>query len=149
MEVARMGVESELQLLAYASATAMRDPLHLWPTPQFLATPDPKPNEQWQGLNLHPHTDNIRSLIHWVTMVTLISFLTVLPHFAAWPLIIIIPWTIPHLKSLTQTTYSLITTFYSSRDFAQVLHSIVLQPHVNLQLTNSSVFFRSTKVFLN
>ena len=35
MEVSRLGVESELQLLAYATATALRDPswirnLHMW-----------------------------------------------------------------------------------------------------------------------
>ena len=30
MEVSRLGVELELQLLAYATATAMRDPSHVW-----------------------------------------------------------------------------------------------------------------------
>ena len=29
MEVPRLGVESELQLLAYTAATAMRDPSHI------------------------------------------------------------------------------------------------------------------------
>ena len=28
---------------------------HLWPTPQFMATPNPRPTEQGQGSNLHPH----------------------------------------------------------------------------------------------
>ena len=42
MEVPRLGVESELQLLAYATVTAMPDPSRrLWPTPQLMATPDP------------------------------------------------------------------------------------------------------------
>ena len=40
MKVSRLGVESELQLLA--ATTAMPDlELHLWPTPQLLAMPDP------------------------------------------------------------------------------------------------------------
>ena len=30
MEVPRLGVESELQLLAYTTATAMQDPSHVW-----------------------------------------------------------------------------------------------------------------------
>ena len=29
--------------------------LHLWPTPQLTATPDPQPTERGQGLNPHPH----------------------------------------------------------------------------------------------
>ena len=32
-----------------------RSELHLWPTPQFTATPDPSPTEQAQGWNLQPH----------------------------------------------------------------------------------------------
>ena len=39
-----LGVELELQLLAYATATAMPDlELHLRPTPQLMATLDPDP----------------------------------------------------------------------------------------------------------
>ena len=38
VEVPRLGVESELQLLAYAIATATLDPP---PTPQLAAIPDP------------------------------------------------------------------------------------------------------------
>ena len=43
MEVPRLGVESELQLPAYAAATAMSDPsrgrdLYI---PELMATPDP------------------------------------------------------------------------------------------------------------
>ena len=42
MEVPRLGVELELQLLAYATATAMPDlELHLRPTPQLMAILDP------------------------------------------------------------------------------------------------------------
>ena len=54
MDVPRLGVISELQLLAYTTATAMQD-LHLRPTPQIMATLDPQPTEQGHGLNLHPH----------------------------------------------------------------------------------------------
>ena len=45
MEVSRIGVESELPLLAFT--TAMPDPSHvcLQPTPQLMATPDPYPTE--------------------------------------------------------------------------------------------------------
>ena len=42
MEVSRLGVESELQLPACATAPAMPNPkLHLRPTLQLMATPDP------------------------------------------------------------------------------------------------------------
>ena len=42
VEVPWLGVESELQLLAYATATAnTRSELRLQPTPQLTATPDP------------------------------------------------------------------------------------------------------------
>ena len=37
MEDPRLGVESELQLLAYTIATAIRDVSHVQPTPQLLA----------------------------------------------------------------------------------------------------------------
>ena len=40
MEVPGPGVESELQLPAYTTA---------------MATPDPKPTEEGQGLNAYPH----------------------------------------------------------------------------------------------
>ena len=42
MEIPRLGVKSELQLLAYTTATAMREPC-LQPTPQLMAMPDPQP----------------------------------------------------------------------------------------------------------
>ena len=43
MEVPRLEVESELKPLAYATATAMWDPSHvyLWPIPQLMAMLDP------------------------------------------------------------------------------------------------------------
>ena len=42
MEVPRLGVQLELQLLAYATSTATQDPEpHLQPTPQLMAMPDP------------------------------------------------------------------------------------------------------------
>ena len=51
MEVPRRGVESELQLPAYATATATWDPSHICD----LATPDPQFTERGQGLNPCPH----------------------------------------------------------------------------------------------
>ena len=48
MEIPRLGVELELQLLTYVTATATQDPgsePHLWPTPQLMG--------------------NARSLTHW------------------------------------------------------------------------------------
>ena len=44
MEVSRLGVKLELQLLARTTATA---------------APDPKPTEQGQGLNLYPRRDTL------------------------------------------------------------------------------------------
>ena len=42
MEVLRLGVESELKLLAYRIATATWDPSLVYdPTPQLTAMPDP------------------------------------------------------------------------------------------------------------
>ena len=42
MEVPKLGVQSELKLLAYITAIAMQESkLRLQPTPQLLATPDP------------------------------------------------------------------------------------------------------------
>ena len=42
MEVLRLEVESELQLLAYTAVTAMPDPSHICDLqPQLTATPDP------------------------------------------------------------------------------------------------------------
>ena len=56
MDVPRLGVESELQLLVYATATATQDPkLCLRPTPQLTAMPNPWPTELGQGSNLHPY----------------------------------------------------------------------------------------------
>ena len=52
MEVPRLGVKLELQLPAYSTDTATRDPEpHLRPIPQLPATLDPWPTEQGQGLN--------------------------------------------------------------------------------------------------
>ena len=55
MEVPRLGVESELQLLADATAIATGSEPRLQCTPQVTATPDPQPTERGQGLNPHPH----------------------------------------------------------------------------------------------
>ena len=44
MEVPRLEVKWEVQLLAYTTAAATPDSeLHLQPTPQLTAVPDPKP----------------------------------------------------------------------------------------------------------
>ena len=37
------------------SHSSTRSELRLRPTPQLKATPDPRPTEQGQGLNLQPH----------------------------------------------------------------------------------------------
>ena len=53
MEVPRLGVELEMQLLAYTTAaTAMP---RLQPIPQLTAMLDPQPTEQGQGSKLCPH----------------------------------------------------------------------------------------------
>ena len=49
MEVSRLGVESELQLPAYTTATATWDMSHVWdPQPQLMTTLDPYPPERGQ-----------------------------------------------------------------------------------------------------
>ena len=57
MEISRLGVKSELQLLVYAIATTM-------PILQLVATRDPKPSEQCQGSNLYPQGHYVGSLTH-------------------------------------------------------------------------------------
>ena len=54
MEIPRLGVESELQLLVYTKAIA-RSELRLQPTPQLMATLDPQPTERGWGSNPQPH----------------------------------------------------------------------------------------------
>ena len=74
MEIPGLWVKSELQLLTYATDTAMLDPSYLCDLQQSLwqhplaATPDP--TEQGQGWNLHPHGHSF--LIHRAMMGTLI-----------------------------------------------------------------------------
>ena len=56
MEVPRLGIESELPLPAYTTATANSgSEAHLPPTPQLTATRDPWPTEWGQGSDAHPH----------------------------------------------------------------------------------------------
>ena len=55
MEVPRLGVKLELQLLAYATATGMLAPL---------------PTEQGQGLNLHPYGHYVGFLTRQATTGT-------------------------------------------------------------------------------
>ena len=54
MEFIRLGVESELQLQAYAAATQDRAE-SLQHRPELGAKPDPRPTERGHGSNLHPH----------------------------------------------------------------------------------------------
>ena len=56
MEVPKLGVESELQLPAYDTATAMPDPSHVCSIHhQLMAMLDSYPSKQGQGWNPHPH----------------------------------------------------------------------------------------------
>ena len=48
MEAPRLGVQLELQLLVYATATAMLDPTHVCDYTQLTAMPDPQLTEQGQ-----------------------------------------------------------------------------------------------------
>ena len=56
MEVPRLGVESELHLPAYTTATAnVGSEPSLRPTSQLMATANLRPTERGQGSNLYPH----------------------------------------------------------------------------------------------
>ena len=68
MEVPRLGVELELQLLQ--GHTNARSEPHLRPMPQLVAMPDPQPTERSQGSNLHPHGYYVGFLAHWTTRGT-------------------------------------------------------------------------------
>ena len=64
MEVPRLEVESELQLLAYTTATATWDPgciCYLHHTSQQCQIPDPV--SEGQGLNPHPHGSSSDSFL--------------------------------------------------------------------------------------
>ena len=69
MEVSRPGVELELQLLAYATATAVRSEPHLQSTPQLTEKLDPRPTEWSQGSN-RILMDTGQFCFHWATMGT-------------------------------------------------------------------------------
>ena len=43
---------------------------HLWPMPQLAAMPDPRPTEQGQGSNMHPHKHYVGFLSPWATIRT-------------------------------------------------------------------------------
>ena len=65
MEVPRVGVESELQLLAYATATAAPDLSHICDLHRSLQQHwILNPTERGQGWNLHPHGHYVRFLTH-------------------------------------------------------------------------------------
>ena len=53
MEGPRLGVESELYLCHSHSSVGPKPCLQ--PVPQLTATPDPRPTERGQGLNVHLH----------------------------------------------------------------------------------------------
>ena len=55
MEVPRLWVELELQLLAYTTATQHRIRVTSEPTPQLMSMPNPWPTGRGQELNPHPH----------------------------------------------------------------------------------------------
>ena len=55
MEIPRLGVDSELQLPAYARDSNVGSEPRLPPIPQLTATPDPWPTERGQGSNPQPH----------------------------------------------------------------------------------------------
>ena len=56
MDVPRLGVKSELQLQAYATAVATWDlSQSATYTAAYGNVPDPQPTEQGQGSNPHPH----------------------------------------------------------------------------------------------
>ena len=63
MEDPRLGVESELQLLAYTIATAIRDVSHVQPTPQLLAMLILNPLREARDLTRIP-TDTSQVLYH-------------------------------------------------------------------------------------
>ena len=50
------------------SHSNIRYELHLWLTPQLVATPDPYPTEPTQGSNHHPERENVVSLTCWATI---------------------------------------------------------------------------------
>ena len=56
MEVSRLGVESELQLLVYGTDKAMRDPSHICDLHHSSWQRQiPQPTERGQGSNPNPH----------------------------------------------------------------------------------------------
>ena len=70
MEVPRLGVKSELQLLAYATATATPDLDHICDsTPQLMATPDLNPLNEARGWT---HILMDTSQPNWATTGTLL-----------------------------------------------------------------------------
>ena len=54
-EVPRLGVESAAVAGSHHSHSNTGSDPHLQPTPQLMATPDPRHTEQGQGLNPQPH----------------------------------------------------------------------------------------------
>ena len=62
-----------------ARAASVRSELHLWPTPQPTAMPDPEPTERGQGSNPSPQGCLVRFLNRWATMGTLMTFFCLHP----------------------------------------------------------------------
>ena len=75
MEVPRLEVKSELQLLAYPTATTKPDPSRACNLRHSLQPmPDPQPTEWGQGSNPHPHRHYVRFFTCWATMGTAILY---------------------------------------------------------------------------
>ena len=71
MDVPRLGVESELHLLACTSATGNRGlELHLWPTPHLMATSDHLTHWARPGIKPTSSWILVRFLTHWATVGT-------------------------------------------------------------------------------
>ena len=71
-----LGVELELQMQAYTTATVTLAEPHLQPMLQLVATQDPQLTKWGQGSNLHPHKHYVSLLIRWATTGTLKNFYT-------------------------------------------------------------------------
>ena len=74
MEVPRLGVDSELQLPAYTTATVTLDLSQIFNLHRSLWQCQILDTERGQGWNPHPHGDNVRSLAQQKLLKWLISY---------------------------------------------------------------------------
>ena len=76
MEVPKVGVQSELQLQASSTATAMPDLSHVCPLHCNLQQHQILKSTKWgQGLNLHPAVSDVRFLTQGATSQTPLIFI--------------------------------------------------------------------------